>query len=493
MTISTNRRGFLKMMGAGVAGAFLSGMTRAEEARRRKPNIVLIFIDDMGWKDAGYAGSDLYETPNIDRLAKEGVVFTNAYACAGNCAPSRACLLSGQYTPRHGVYAVNNTKRGPVHQMRLEPIPNSKILSADNVTVAEALKAAGYATGMFGKWHLGTTDEVLPAGQGFDVDKNTSPPSAAEFKRTNDPKRIYQITGGACRFMEQNKDRPFFAYISHHATHMQIQARQAMYDKFAEKGVGKVHSHEKYAAMNAQMDDGVGIVLNKIKSLGLERDTLVVFTSDNGGLPQSSQAPLRGFKGLYYEGGIRVPMIARWVGVTEAGRRCDAPVQNIDLYPTFLDAAGVKAPDGKVLDGESLMGLLEGRKSLRRQAIFWHFPGYLDAPNSGSRDQVFRTRPVTVIRKGDWKLHLYHEEWVLDGGRAKLDTNQAVELYNLQEDIGERNDLALTRKEKRDELLDDLLAWMARTGAKMPSQANAQYDPTKETKRKKKRRAAQKI
>ncbi len=484
MGMHMNRRVFLKIMSAGVAGAILGPAARGGR-RRRKPNIVLIFIDDMGWKDAGYAGSDLYETPNINRLAKEGVVFTNAYACAGNCAPSRACLLSGQYTPRHGVYAVNSTKRGPVNHMRLEPIPNSTVLAAENVTFAEAMKAAGYATGMFGKWHLGRTDDVLPAGQGFDADKNTSPPSAKEFKKTNDPKHIYKITEGACRFMEQNRDRPFFAYVSHHATHMAIQARQAMYDKFAGKGAGKVHSHEKYAAMNAQMDDGVGIVLDKIKSLGLEKDTLVIFTSDNGGLPHSSQAPLRGFKGLYYEGGIRVPMIARWAGVTQAGTSCDVPVQNVDLYPTFLDAAGANVPQGKVLDGESLVALLKGQGKLRRDAIFWHFPGYLDRPNSGSRDQVFRTRPVTVIRQGDWKLHLFHEEWVLDGGRSKVDTNKAVELYNLREDIGERNDLALTRKDKRDALLNDLLAWMRKAGAQIPSQANAQYDPTKKAKRKK--------
>lgn len=491
MVMGMDRRVFLKIMGAGIAGAILGPVTHGGRGRR-KPNIVLIFIDDMGWKDAGYAGSDLYETPNIDRLAKEGVVFTNAYACAGNCAPSRACLLSGQYTPRHGVYAVGNTKRGPVNHMRLEPIPNNTVLSADNVTVAEAMRAAGYATGMFGKWHLGTTDEVLPAGQGFDIDENCSPPSNKKFKQTNDPKSIYQITEGACRFMEQNRDRPFFAYVSHHATHMGIQARQAMYDKFAGKGEGKIHSHEQYAAMNAQMDDGVGILLDRIKVLGLERETLVVFTSDNGGLPQSSQAPLRGFKGLYYEGGIRVPLIARWVGVTLAGTSCDVPVHNVDLYPTFLDAAGSEAPRGKVLDGESLLRLLKREEGLRREAIFWHFPGYLDRANSGSRDQLFRTRPVTVIRKGDWKLHLYHEEWVLDGGRAKVDTNKAVELYNLREDISERNDLASTRKDKRDELLDDLLTWMVRTGAKMPSQANVQYNPTKATERKKKRKAKQK-
>jgi arylsulfatase A-like enzyme len=243
------------------------------------------------------------------------------------------------------------------------------------------------------------------------------------------------------------------------------------------------------------MDDGVGLVLDKIKALGLEKDTLVLFTSDNGGLPQSSQAPLRGFKGLYYEGGIRVPMIARWPGVTEPGSTCDVPVINVDFYPTFLDAAGASVPSGKALDGESLVPLFKGGKQLARPAIFWHFPGYLDRPNSGSRDQLFRTRPVTVIHKGDWKLHLFHEEWALDGGRDGIDKNNAVELYNLAGDIGEGRNVALERKEKRDELLGDVLTWFERVEAKLPTEANAKYAPSADPSGnagKKKRRARRK-
>ncbi len=457
---------------------FLAPLAESALAESRKPNIVLIFIDDMGWTDAGYAGSDLYETPNIDRLRREGMRFTNAYAAAGNCAPSRACLISGQYTPRHGLYAVGNTRRGAVREMRLVPIPNTGYLASENVTVAEALRAAGYATGEFGKWHLGKASPTRARDQGFDVDETTSPPRGNVFKRTNDPKWIYRITEGACRFMEKNKDRPFFAYISHHATHMAIQARQDMLEKFAAKKPGERHTDQKFAAMNAQMDDGVGIVLEKLKTLGLEKNTLVLFTSDNGGLPRSSQAPLRGFKGLYYEGGIRVPMIARWPGVIEPGSACDVPVINVDFYPTFLDAAGASAPSGKALDGESLVPLFKGGKQLARAAIFWHFPGYLNGPNSGSRDQLFRTRPVTVIRKGDWKLHLFHEEWALDGGRDRLDKNHAVELYNLARDIGEKRNLALERKEKRDELVGDVLTWFERVEARLPTEANAKYDPT---------------
>jgi arylsulfatase A-like enzyme len=202
-----------------------------------------------------------------------------------------------------------------------------------------------------------------------------------------------------------------------------------------------------------------------------------VFTSDNGGTQQSSQEPLRGNKGCYYEGGIREPMIVRWPGVTRPGSRCAVPVINQDFYPTFLEAAGTAVPKDKVLDGASFLPLLKGATSLPREAIFWHFPGYLDNPVIRGRDPVFRTRPVTVIRKGDWKLHLYHEEWQLDGGRAGLATNNAVELYNVVNDLSERQNLALKNPAKREELLGDLLKWMQSVPAPLPGQPNPAYAP----------------
>ena len=465
-----NRRQFVKLASTVTLAA--PSRVFAKSKKASTPNIVLIFIDDMGWRDTTYNGSDLYETPNIDGLSKQGVVFSDAYACAGNCAPSRACLISGQYTPRHGIYAVYHTKRGPVNHMRVEPVPNTSDLAPANITIAEAMKSAGYATGMFGKWHLGKDDNVLPKAQGFDVDDNIDPPKTSTFKETDDPKWIYKITKGACDFMEDNKDKPFFCYVSHHATHMGIQAREEMYDRFGKKEEGDLHKNKKFAAMNAQMDDGVGMVLDKIKSLGIEDNTLVVFTSDNGGLPQSSQQPLRGFKGMYYEGGIRVPMIARWPGVIKPGTKCDTPVVNVDLYPTFLDVANGKAVKGKALDGRSLVRLFKGQKDPKDVPVFWHFPGYLDRPNPGSRDNTFRARPVTVVRKGDWKLHLFHEEWSLDGGKSKIDSNNCVELYNLAEDISEKKDLSLSNKGKRDELVAEVLAWIEKTGAKLASEAN---------------------
>lgn len=453
-----------------------------------RPNIVLIFIDDMGWTDTGYNGSDLYETPNIDALAAAGMTFTNAYAAAGNCEPSRACLISGQYTPRHHMYAVGSTNRGPKNKMRVRPIPNINSLPVENLTVADALKDSGYATAMFGKWHLGKQSPHLPSDQGFDQTDSMSPPSSAEFAKTGDPKNIFRITDGACNFMQQHKDGPFFVYIAHHATHMGIQAKPETYARFDDKGPGSQHQHTKFAAMNADMDTGVGKVLAKIKALGIEDKTAVFFTSDNGGLPQSPQTPLRGFKGMYYEGGIRVPMIVRWPGKIAAGSQSAVPVVNTDLYPTFLALAEAETPPGKVLDGESLFPLMTATGPLQRKSVFWHFPGYLDGPNPGSRDRDFRTRPVTVIRQGDWKLHLFHEEWSLDGGRQGIDSNHSVELYNLADDISETTNLAGNNQAMRDKLLDDLLAWKKATAAQFAHEPNPAYGSKAAPKKKRKKK-----
>jgi arylsulfatase A-like enzyme len=447
-------------------------------AQPPRPNIVFIFADDLGWKDVGYQGTDFYETPNIDRLAKEGMVFSQAYAGAGNCAPSRAVLLSGQYSPRHSVYAVGDTKRGPVNLMRMEPIPNKSGLAPAQVTMAEALKAAGYVTGLFGKWHLGGKDGASPKEQGFDVYFDSRSPDPNQRRdEPSDPKGIYSLTRAAGKFMEENRSRPFFAFVSHHAIHTALEARPSSLAKFKAKAPGAQHKGALYAACLYDLDDGVKLLLDKLKELGLDKNTLVVFTSDNGGTQQSSQEPLRGNKGGYYEGGIREPFIAYWPDVIKPGTRSDVPVMNIDLYPTFLAVAGATPPQGKTLDGESLLPLFNGTGRLKRQAIFWHFPGYLDDPVIRGRDSVFRTRPVSVIRKGDWKLHLYHEEWQLDGGRDKLATNNAVELYHIAADIGERNNLANANKAKRDELLKELLSWFRSVNAPLPTAKNPAYAP----------------
>ena len=468
-----------------VIGMTVTTSTSFATGKRVRPNIVFIFADDLGYHDLGCYGSDYYKSPNIDKLAKRGMLFSSGYSAAGNCAPSRGCLLSGQYTPRHSVYAVGNTKRGPVNLMRMEPIPNRSGLAKHVISMADALKAAGYVTGIFGKWHLSGPDGCQPGDQGFDVVMNKNYKGVGV--RT-DPKGIYTITDAACKFMEKNKDRPFFAFVSHNAIHTGLQAKKETLEKFKKADPGKQHNNPLYAACTFDLDDGVGLLMQKLIDLGIEDNTLVIFTSDNGATPVSTQEPLRGAKGSYYEGGVRVPFLAVWPGVIEPGSKCDVPVINIDLYPTFLDAAGAAAPKNHVLDGESIVPLLKGAGKLKRQAIYWHFPGYLDRPVPRGRDPVFRTRPTTVMRKGDWKLHLYHEEWQLDGGRGKLKTNNAVELYNLADDIGERKNLALSQPEKRDELLDDMLAWMKKVDAKMPTVVNKKYDSSKGVGKEKKKK-----
>jgi arylsulfatase A-like enzyme len=462
--------------------AFAFPVAAVAAAASERPNIILIFADDLGWKDVGWQGSDFNETPHLDQLAREGMVFTNGYSAAGNCAPSRACLLSGTYTPRHHVYAVQTTDRGPKEAQRLVPIPNRSGLARDNVTVADALKAAGYATGIFGKWHLDGPEGAMPGEQGFDtVHQSYHTWKDANISDPANPKGAFSLTQGAIEFMRRNRARPFFAYVSHYAIHTALEARPETLAKFKAKAPGRQHNHALYAACLYDLDASIGLLREALRELGLEQNTLIVFTSDNGGTQQSSQEPLRGNKGSYYEGGIREPFLAYWPGVTPPGSRCDVPVINVDLFPTFLAAAGAPVPAGKVLDGESLLPLLRGGDRLARQAIFWHFPGYLNSPVIRGREldvrTGFRSRPVSVIRQGEWKLHLFHEEWQLDGGRAKLATNGAVELYRLSDDIGEHHNLAQAQPAKRDELLDALLRWVKSTDALLPTERNPAYDP----------------
>ncbi len=457
-----------------------------------RPNIVLIFADDLGWQEPAYAGSDYCETPNLDQLAREGMVFRHAYASAGNCQPSRACMLSGQYTARHGVYAVGSTKRGPVGLMRMLPVDNRGNLPPKTVTLGESMKAAGYATGFFGKCHMKDSKTGKSEHAGFDVIKVSQ--HGLNSNDPEDPKAIFSITAAACEFIEANKERPFFAYIPHYAVHSKLQGRADTLNHFKQKPLGeKGHGDPLFGACLADLDTGIGTVLKKLADLGLEKNTLVLFTSDNGGTAVS-QEPLRGKKGCYYEGGIREPMIVRWPGVVKAGSTCDVPVINVDFYPTFLAVAGTQPPKSSPLDGENLLPLFRGESKLKRSNIFWHFPGYLDGPVPRGRDPVFRTRPVTVMRKGDWKIHLYQEEWLLDGGREKVASNNAVELYNLADDPGERTNLAKKNTAKRDELLDDLLAWMERVPAPLPAQANPKWnaDASKSLPAKKKKKGKKK-
>jgi len=443
-------------------------------ADEEKPNVVFFFIDDMGWTDLGFQGSKYYESPHIDKLASQGVVFTDAYANAPNCAPSRACLMSGQYTPRHGIYTVGDPKRGNHPFRKLEPIENETVLADKFVTVAEVLQSNGYQTATMGKWHLGPD----PTTQGFDVNiagREWGSPSGGGYHspfnypnlKNKQPGEYLtdRLTTEACNFIEANHDEPFFLYLTHYAVHTPIQAKEDLIDKYKKKPATKRHKNAKYAAMIESVDDSVGAVLAKLDELKLTENTIVLFFSDNGGYSgATSNAPLKGFKGMLYEGGIREPLIIKWPDVTTPGTRCSEPVIGIDLFPTLIEMTKSPRIDGVKLDGLSLVPLLKDPTSkLDRDAIFWHFPCFLTGTGDPSGGP-FRTTPVGAIRMRDWKLI----EWFETGH---------LELYHITDDISESRNLVDSEPDKLKELQERMQQWRTEVNAPIPSTPNPLYDP----------------
>jgi arylsulfatase A len=485
---------------AGVAAFVISPAEGAADSRpaRTSPNIVFFLVDDLGWTDVGCYGSSFYETPNIDRLARESMRFTDAYAACHVCSPTRASIMTGKYPPRIGLSDWIAGRRDFPFQ-KLKNAPNLQELPLSEVTIAEALKAHGYTTGHFGKWHLGE-DQFGPLHQGFDVQvpKNWYKgwPRAgyhAPFKLDGLPDKpgdylTDRLTDEALRFIEGNQKKPFFLYLSHFAVHDPIHGRPDLVKKYRQKLAGmkrakgpdfilegnpddpspitakhlgaliKQPSHQQYrvlpqhtvkikqrqdnvefAAMVEAMDESLGRVLSKLETLGLSDNTIVIFFADNGGMAgmnvgnpkrragrdkldsvfSTANVPLRGAKGWLYEGGIRVPAIVKWPGRTEAGATSGEPIISNDFYPTILEMAGLPALPKQTVDGVSLVPTLEGG-SIHRDAIYWHFPHY---SNHGMQS------PGGAIRQGDYKLLEYFE-------------NNTVQLFNLQNDIGEQNDLA---------------------------------------------------
>lgn len=474
-----DRRHFLEVSGRTVLGltagisvaAAFSGCARI--GKGKKPNIIFILIDDLGWKDVAFMGSGYYETPHIDRLASQGMVFTDAYTCGPNCAPTRASLLSGQYTPRHGVLTVRTSDKAPAHLRKLKGVPTKTTLDSDIVTIAEVLKSAGYVSASMGKWHLGNDPELGPVAQGFDVNIGgweLGRPNKSYFSPYNNPELpdgpegeylTDRLTDEALAFIETNRERPFFLYLPHYAVHGPLQAKEEMIQKYREKAPDKGHKNPTYAAMIESTDSGIGQILNKLDELGLTDNTVVFFYSDNGGVENTtSMEPLRGHKGQLYEGGVRVPLAIRWPGVVKPGTVSSEPVTSVDFYPTLMEIAGGRKPGQQVLDGESLVGLLKGSGHLDREAIFWHFPCYLGA---GSRNYL-RQAPAGAVRHGDWKLIEFFEDGHLD-------------LYNLKDDIGEKNNLAGKLPEKAQELHNLLKDWRKSVGARIPTEPNPEYDP----------------
>jgi arylsulfatase A-like enzyme len=468
-----------------------SSMVRAVDAS--KPNIVYILADDLGYTDTGpfggpyYQPNNYYETPNIDRLATQGMKLMRYHNCQ-NCQPTRAALMSGQYGPRTGVYTVGGIDRFDWESRPLRPVDNVKELPLDKITIAQSLKKAGYATGMFGKWHLGESGEYHPSKRGFD-EAITSMGVHFGFKTqppVDHPKDAYLadwLTDKSVDFIRRHKDGPFFLYLPHFAVHAPLQAKKDLIEKFKPKTPVGGHKNPTYAAMIYSVDESVGRVMAVLDELKLTDNTVLIFSSDNGGVGGyvregiqatdiTDNAPLRNGKGSLYEGGTREPFIIRWPGKVKPGSTCDVPAIHVDVYPTLLELAGAEKPANYPLDGESLVPLFrDGSASLKREAIYQHFPGYL-----GASKDTWRTTPVGTIEVGDWKLMEYFED-------------SHLELYNLHDDLGERNNLAQKMPDKAKELHDKMLAWRKEVGAKMPT-PNKPENAAGEKGKKKKKKAA---
>jgi arylsulfatase A-like enzyme len=455
-------------------------------------NVVFLLVDDLGWRDVGAFGSRFYETPNIDRLSADGMRFTNAYAAAPVCSPTRGSILSGKYPAR-----TNTTDWfGADRAGSLLPAPYVPQLPLEEVTLAEAFKEAGYATAFVGKWHLGDRP-YFPENQGFDRnvagDKWGAPPTYFyPYENPDSPgwgRRLGlpggeegelltdRLTDESLKFLDESREGPFLLYLSYYAVHTPLMTKPELEAKYEAKRAAlppadgprfvpegprenrQVQDHPVYAGMVQSVDESVGRVLARLEELGVADRTAVVFMSDNGGLSTSegsptSNVPLRAGKGWLYEGGIREPMIIKWPGVVAPGSACDEPVISTDFYPTLLEMAGLPPKPEQHVDGLSLVPLLEQTGTLDRQELFWHYPHY---GNQG-------TTPSGAIRDGDLKLIEYFED-----GR--------VELFDLSEDIGEQHDLAAESPEEVKRLRERLESWRAEVDAAMPRGPNPDFDP----------------
>ena len=439
-------------------------------AAERPPNVIVILVDDMGQTDAACYGSRLYVTPHIDQLAKDGVRFTDGYSACTVCSPTRAALLTGKYPARLHLTDWIAGHDKPKAKLK---IPDwQKFLPLEEVTLAEQLKAAGYATASIGKWHLtpglaqGDT-AYYPEKHGFDVNlggyhRGQPPAYIAPYNIPTLPEGpageflTDREAAEAVKFIEANQGRPFFIYLPHYAVHTPIAGKPAVIESFKAKVQADATLKQRnatYAALVSSVDDALGTIRASLQRLKLADNTIIIFTGDNGGLlPVTDNSPYRAGKGSAYEGGVRVPLIALWPGHTKAGSVESTPAITLDLYPTVLEMTGIK-PLAAQVDGRSLAPLLNGGK-LDRDAIYWHYPHY--HPGGAT--------PYSAIRKGDFRLVHFYED-----GRD--------ELYNLAQDIGEKVDLAPAAPAKAQELRAQLDGWLKSVEAQFPT-ANPNYDPT---------------
>lgn len=422
-----------------IALAMTALFSRAAEGttlagNQQKPNILMILVDDMGYSDLGCYGSKIYQTPHIDQLAAQGLRFTDAYAAAHICSPSRAAILTGKYPAR---LHLTDWIPGHVKKGQKLLIPDwTKELDDAEVTIGESLKRAGYATAWFGKWHVGGQNRAR--GQGFDAgdqdwDLNSKKDEA-------DPKGVFTLNQQAIEFMKDTGDKPFFVCVSHYAVHTPVRFDNKLKKQYEKKGIPD-EFNAGYCAMIEVLDESVGRLLGWLEGSGLAQNTLVMFYSDNGGLTKyTNNTPLREGKGTLYEGGTRVPLIARWPGVIQPGTKTSEMVSGIDLLPTFTEIGGAPPPEG--IDGISLRSMLAERKPLGRDTLYWHYPHY------------HQGMPGSSIRRGNYKLIEFFES-----GQS--------ELYNLSNDLSEKVDLSAKMPEKRAEMLADLAAWRKKVGAQM--------------------------
>jgi len=451
-----------------------------------KLNFVFILADDLGVVDLGAGGSPYYESPHIDRVAKEGMLFTHGYAACQVCSPSRASIMTGKYTPRHGItdYIGAAAGRDWRRNTKLLPAEYSWRLSLDETTIAKALGEGGYRTFFAGKWHLGD-EGYWPEDHGFEINKGgyrPGSPPGGYFAPYNNSK-LEDGPDGEClpirlgmetaAFIEEHQHEPFFAYLSFYAVHGPIETDRERWKKFRDKAMGSPHRGPRfeidrtmpvrqvqdnpiYAGLIEMMDDGVGVVLDKLDELGLADNTVVIFTSDNGGVSSgdsfsSSMLPFRGGKGRQWEGGIREPYYVKVPGMTEPGSTCDTPVNGTDFYPTILELAGLPLRPEQHLDGVSIVPLLQGGNIAPRD-LYWHYPHY---GNQGGE-------PATMMRSANWKLIHYWED-----GRD--------ELYNLSTDEGEHHDVASANPAIVAEMRPKMNQWLDEVGARLPT-LNPNYD-----------------
>ena len=463
---------------------FLIAASFSQAFSQKKPNVVFILVDDFGYHDLGYSGSNFYETPNIDALAAHSFNFVNGYAASRVCSPSRAAIMTGKAPARVQITDWIGAKTGTDwrstgREDKLLPAAYLHQLPAEEITIAEAFKEANYKTFFAGKWHLGS-EGSHPDNHGFDINKggyHAGSPFGGYFSPYDNPKLMdgekgenlsIRLANETANFISENKDQPFFAFLSFYAVHGPIQTTEQKWKKYQGKvnaqgikengfemervlPIRQQQDNPVYAGLVETMDDAVGIVLNKLKALGLDENTIVVFTSDNGGVASgdafsTSNAPLRGGKGYQWEGGIKEPYLIHVPGM--AAGKIENPVIGMDFYPTLLALTDQTQKPDQHVDGINLLPLMKGEKMPERN-LFWHYPHY---GNQGGE-------PSSIIRKGDWKLIHYWED-------------EHNELYDLSSDGSERRDLALKKRKLTAEMESDLMSWLKETKASLPS-----YDP----------------